>query len=73
MSGGVIGIIDPLDKLTVPAKPFKLVNVIVAVPVRPEPKLIVVGLTLKPKSLTITLSLTALTSVSGLLSASVVA
>ena len=63
----------PLDIVTVPANRFRLVNVIVAVPVRPEPKLMVVGLMVKPKSLTITLSLTALTRVSGLPRESVVA
>ncbi len=71
--GGAVGIMVPLDRATEPTKPLRLVRVIVVVPVRPEPKLIVVGLIVKPKSVTITLSLTVPARVSGFPSESLVA
>jgi hypothetical protein len=73
VSGGVAGIDTPVERTIAPAKPFRLDRVIIAVPVRPEPKLMVVGLMVKPKSLTTTFSLTVLERVSGLLRASAVA
>ena len=64
--GGVVGRIVPVERVTGPAKLFRLVRVIVAVPVDPELNEIVVGLTVKPKSLTMTVRVTTPERVSGL-------
>jgi hypothetical protein len=48
VSGGVAGIIVPVERAIEPAKWFRLVNVTVAVPVRPELKLMEVGFTVNP-------------------------
>jgi hypothetical protein len=66
--GGVVGTVVPWDNVMVPANPLRLVRVIVVLPV-----VIVVGLTVKPKSLTTTLRVTLAIRVSGLLEASDVA
>jgi hypothetical protein len=63
----------PVERVTVPAKWFKLDRLTVAVPVVPELNEMLVGLTVKPKSSTTTLRLTTPASVSGLPNASVVA
>lgn len=60
-------------RVTFPANPPWLVRVTVAVPVVPLSKVIVVGLTLNPKSFTDTLSATKLDRVSGFPEASTVA
>jgi hypothetical protein len=73
VSGGVVGIIIPVERVMEPAKPLRLVRLMVAVPVDPEANATVVGLMVKPKSLTTTFSLTVLERVSGLLRASAVA
>jgi hypothetical protein len=73
VSGGVVGIAAPVERVIAPAKPFRLDRVIVVVPEDPEAKESVIGLTVKPKSLTTTFSLTVLERVSGLLRASAVA
>ena len=73
VSGGVAGSTVPVARDIVPANPFKLERVMVAVPVEPEENEIDVGLTVNPKSSTTTLRLTTPTRVSGLPSASVVA
>jgi hypothetical protein len=65
--------IDPVERITEPANPFRLARVIVAVAVDPEANEIDVGLMAKLKSLTATLILTALTRVSGLPNESLVA
>jgi hypothetical protein len=66
--GGVVGIVVPWDNVMVPANPLRLVRVIVVLPV-----VIVVGLTVKPKSSTTTLRVTLAIRVSGLLEISDVA
>jgi hypothetical protein len=72
--GGVVtGIIVPLERATLPAKPFRLAIVTVAVPEDPGENVTVAGLTVILKSLTTTLKVTAPDSVSGLPSESVVA
>ncbi len=65
--------IVPVERVMELAKPLRLVRLMVAVPVEPEANETVVGLTVKPKSLTTTLSLTVPERVSGLLRASAVA
>jgi hypothetical protein len=73
VSGGDVGVVIEVAGTIEPAKPFRLVSVAVAVPVDPEANEMIVGLIVKPKSLTATLSLTVLTRVSGLASPSTVA
>jgi hypothetical protein len=46
--------IVPVERVMELAKPFRLVRLMVAVPVEPEANETVVGLTVKPKSLTTT-------------------
>jgi hypothetical protein len=71
--GGVVGIAAAVERVIAPAKPFRLDRVIVVVPEDPEAKESVIGLTVKPKSLTTTVILAVLERVSGLPSASEVA
>jgi hypothetical protein len=73
VSGGVRGTIVPVERVTGPAKPFRLVSVTVVVPREPDAKEMDVGLIVKPKSSTTTLSLTVPTRVSGLFDESRVA
>ena len=63
----------PVERVIGPAKPFRLLRVMVVVPVEPEANEIVVGLTVKLKSVTTTLILTTPESVSGLPAGSEVA
>lgn len=63
----------PEARVSVPANPFRLARVTVAVPVPPPVNVTVVGLTVRPKSSTTTLRVALATSVSGLPEASAVA
>jgi len=65
--------IAPVERVIEPAKLFRLESVIVAVPVEPELNVMVTGLTVKPKSLTTTFSVTTPARVSGLFRESTVA